>query len=763
MATNQPMSLVTSKAGNAPPQLPSPSQTQAPALPSHDNHTQRRTGGSGSHGAGASTRTTTSAARNNQNLRKQNKAQRRPRLGDEDTAAESRYQAAIRSTTSRKGQTSITHLMNFTLPPRPQVSHHAGVGRNVRRNPTWGLGSGHHAIDKARYIHANYRFIVDPRGDYRTQAIDADVYLDWGLVLQILASAQSQTASCPICLSVPVAPRMAKCGHIFCLPCLIRYMHSTDDAAPVPEKKARWKKCPICWDSVYLSETRPVQWFVGQEGETPREGEDVVLRLMMRQAGSTLALPRDGAESLPTTDVIPWYYAAEVTDYARVMKGSEDYMLAHFDREISELQFQEKEDELMFGEETVWTKKAVSAIREAKERVKGIGSPPSAPKKPEERKDKRPPIIFHNSDEEVPDFYMIQHAAKSGQSIGVGIASSSSENHFPGSSSIGPATFANEPSTFDVHGRQMPIRANDSGNASLRRAQSTVTKHPESSDSSFFFYQALIHYYLSPLDIRILKAAFGDFSVFPATILPRVERVSTGHIVDDELRKRARYLSHLPYGCEVGFLECNWTDVVAPEILHKFAGEIEHHRKKNTEKVVREEKERVRAEKSEDDKRWAAARKKKPSIAGFHASKLDMPTSIDISTAEQMSSSVDLTAPSSSPPWLSAQNRNGSAFASLASPSTSPVAPRTVWGTTAVVPSSPLLPPTAQDNEPTDNDGWLQGWGGDLLREDEPLYQYRASSTLTADGVLPGEITGTGKKKKSKKIMLMTTNARRQA
>jgi hypothetical protein len=85
----------------------------------------------------------------------------------------------------------------------------------------------------SRYIHANYRFIVKPNGDYKPQAVNADQHLDWNDVLQILASAVSQEASCPICLSHPVAPRMAKCGHIFCLPCLIRYMHSTDDANPV--------------------------------------------------------------------------------------------------------------------------------------------------------------------------------------------------------------------------------------------------------------------------------------------------------------------------------------------------------------------------------------------------------------------------------------------------------------------------------------------------------------------------------------------------
>ena len=612
---------------------------------------------------------------------------------------------------------------------------------------------------------------MDPRGDYHTQAIDADVHLDWNIVLQILASAQSQTTSCPICLSTPVAPRMAKCGHIFCLPCLIRYMHSVDDAnTSLPEKKARWKKCPICWDSIYLSDTKPVRWFVGQEAEAPREGGDVVLRLVMRLASSTLALPRDGAESLSKNEDIPWYFAAEVTDYARIMKGSEDYMNLNFNREIQELQLQEREDELIFGEETTWTRKAVHTILEAKEKVKGIGNPPSAPKKPEERKTKRPLIMLPESGFEATDSYAIQHAAKSGRLVDIGFDTLPNSN--PPSPLTTSTIFLGETSAGQVQvkgsdrGAQSPSSVVLQQPAHTSKSVISPIRHSENrphGDAPYFFYQALLHYYLSPLDIRILKAAFGDFESFPSTILPRVERVSTGHIVDEDLRRRAKYLGHLPYGCEVGFLECNWTDVVDPEILEGFAGEIERRRKKNTEKELREEKERLKAEKSEDEKRWAAARRKRPSVPQDQFPKADAFASLEHETTLHAASSVDLTAPSSSPPWLLSQNRNGSAFASLASPSTSPDAPRTVWGTAAVIPSSPPQPPATHEQDTADNDGWLQGWERDLLLDDELDSHMQASSFHGEGSPRVPSAGGTGKKKKAKKITLMTTNARRAA
>ncbi|KAI9670125.1 MAG: hypothetical protein M1817_004462 [Caeruleum heppii] len=756
-------------------QSSSSTQSQSHSSSSADFPAQRRSGGSGSFGAGSTARNNLASPRNGQSSKKHHKTSKRSRFADEDALAES---AAMKSTNSRKGQTSITHLMTFSLPPRPQPNqasyHH---NRHGRRNPTWGLGSGYHRVDKARYVHANYRFLVDSRGDYRAQAVDADIHLDWNSILQILASAQTQCAACPICLSTPVAPRMAKCGHIFCLPCLIRYMHSTDDSKPIPEKRARWKKCPICWDSVYAAETKPVRWFTGQEGPPPREGEDIVLRLVMRQPGSTLALPRDGSKVLEKAEDIPWHFATEVADYARVMKASEDDMMAQYDAEIEQLRLQEREDELIYGDEPEWTKKAMTAIREAKEKVKGIGNPPSMPKQAPGPIPKRPPIQFNDSTDGVPEMYLFQHASRSGQSSSGGASTPQDgillqpQNESTESSSSDSKDHA----SADPHGHPVSASNMPPSTASLRGKPHE--KHSQPSDSPYYFYQALLHYYLSPLDIRILKSAFGEFSSFPSSILPRVEHVSTGHIIDDDLRKRTKYLAHLPYGCEIGFLQCDWTDIVSADVLKRFESEIESRRRRNKEKETREEKERVRAEKEEEDKRWAAARRKRPSVSRDNPNDSFRPPSSAIAEIAHPSSSSslpDASRMSASPPWSSTtRNHSGSAFASLASPSTSPVAARTVWGTTAVVASatSPPLGPDHREPDISDNDGWLQGWETDLLRDDDELVAQIEAASLTSgapgtvkNGAVQGAAAATGgKKKKGRKITLMSTNARRGA
>lgn len=381
----------------------------------------------------------------------------------------------------------------------------------------------------------------------------------------------------------------------------------------------------------------------------------------------------------------------------------------------------------MFGEEPEWTRKAVNAVSDGKEKIRGIGDPPSMPKQPADKKPKRQPIQFKPI-EEVPEMYFIQNASQSG-------------THFPSDTTAADST----PSTGAPQ-QSSPPNGHMPYPSPTRPQSQNEAHHP---DEPYFFYQALLHYYLAPLDIRILKSAFGNFASFPSTLLPRVERVSTGHIMDDELRKRTKYLSHLPYGCEVGFLECNWTDVVSPEVLDQFRPEIEKRRKRNRDKENREEKDRLRAEKTEDEARWATARRKRPTLPHEQFSEDDFhplaPSSLD--------------ATNEPPAW---PGRQGSSFASLASPSTSPSAPRTVWGTAMIAPSSPDF--AAQQPETDVDDGWLNSWEQELLAENDELIAQVQATSLNGEAPDPVKPSGGGaKKKKGKKITLMSTTARRAA
>lgn len=568
----------------------------------------------------------------------------------------------MRNPTGRKGQTSITHLLNYSTPLRHSHDHgyghgHGhGYGRSSRRQPTWGPGSGYHPADKAKFVHANYRFVVDPRGEYAAQASDADKPLDWNNVQQIIASTESQSTSCPICLSDPVAPRMARCGHIFCLPCMIRFMNSTSDDEASSRKETRYKKCPICEDSFKIPETRPVRFYAGQESPLPGPGHDVVLRLMVRESSSTLALPNEGGnDPVNEGEVVPWHFAANVLDYARIMKGTSDYMVAEFDREIDDLRKQSSEDEIQFGaEDGDWTIRAIRAITTAKDKLK-------------------------------------------------------------------------EPKPNDSSDAALP---NGSAKAQSKRPAS----HP------FHFYSAPPHLYLSPLDIRILKAKFGDYSNFPSTLLPRVEHVSTGHVVDDVLRKRTKYLAHLPQGCVVNFLECDWTDIVPAEILDTFAAELEKRRKSHRDKDAQEERERIQAERLE------AASIGRSASHHFETNHVEPYNPTPALSSEDFQPLASTTPPNPRP-----------GFEQLAEMSTSPSTSKTVWGTRAIA-GSPDLDPVPESSV---HDGWLKD--DEFLGAAEIALQMEA---FHIDGAASGPSSqpgGGGKKKKKQKqkITLMSTGGHR--
>ncbi|KAK7754289.1 hypothetical protein SLS62_003868 [Diatrype stigma] len=439
-------------------------------------------------------------------------------------------------------------------------------------------------------------------------------------------------------------------------------MNSTNDDEPSLRKEARWKKCPICEDAFKLAETRPVRFYAGQENPFPRVGEDVVLRLMLRDSGSTLALPKEGGTDVVNLgEDVPWHFAANVLDYARIMKGTNDYLAEQFDREVEDLRRQAREDEHQFGiEEGDWTQRAIRAINTVRDKLQDQKGADTA-------------------------------------------------------NMLGPST--------------------------------TGSKQP--ANQQFHFYMAPPHLYLSPLDIRILKTKFGDFSNFPSTLLPRVEHISTGNLVDDALRKRAKYLGHLPYGCVVSFLECDWTDIVPAEILETFKPDLERRRKAHRDKEAQEERERVQAERLEAAAIGRGARRH---FDQTHDEGIDSVPTLNSDDFQPLSSVAGTTPPNPRP-----------GFEQLAAMSTSPSASRTVWGTPAI-PVSPNLRPTTQ--EEGINDGWL--------KEDEVFGPAEIAMQMEAFGLdggpsAPGPAHGTGagtgpakgKKKKKQKITLMSTGGHR--
>jgi hypothetical protein len=126
---------------------------------------------------------------------------------------------------------------------------------------------------------------------------------------------------------------------------------------------------------------------------------------------------------------------------------------------------------------------------------------------------------------------------------------------------------------------------------------------PPPSTSTYYFYQAAsgLPIFLHPLEINILFSYFKSYASFPDTITVRIEAVAEG-TVNDDLRKRCKYLAHMPDGADVVFVEVDLGDVVGEEGLKAFDGPLKTRRVKRREKERKEDRARARAEEREREK-----------------------------------------------------------------------------------------------------------------------------------------------------------------
>jgi hypothetical protein len=130
---------------------------------------------------------------------------------------------------------------------------------------------------------------------------------------------------------------------------------------------------------------------------------------------------------------------------------------------------------------------------------------------------------------------------------------------------------------------------------------------PPPTTSTYYYYQAAsgLPLFLHPLDIKILLSHFGGYQSFPDSITICVESLSEG-TVNDDLRKRCKYLAHMPEGADVVFIEADLEGVVGSEGLKNFEGPLKMRTSRRKEKGRKDDRARTRAEERERDKHKSA-------------------------------------------------------------------------------------------------------------------------------------------------------------
>ncbi|CAK9784467.1 hypothetical protein CC85DRAFT_273043 [Cutaneotrichosporon oleaginosum] len=567
--------------------------------------------------------------------------------------------------------------LGFSLPPRASnYGGMAGPPRRSRRGDAW-KGS---ALTREKFVNASFRFMLKPTDvvGYGAHFADPDISLHWPNILQVLVptfSAYSvaqgfvdtdadddeageeaaerrrrideerQGRSCPICLSKPVAGRMTKCGHIFCLPCILHFIALSD----VP----RAASCPICGDTIQESMLKSVRYLDAEtmvsaaEGDTggapsaenaaivsearaideseaaaAAKGDEspthlshnrahrIHMRLLHRPQMTTLALPATAtwpSDAIPPISA-PWYFLPDVLTYSRFALASPEYMEAELKRELEELRH---EHNLLVGDELgrAFVKAAREKVEKQLHKVQDELMTPAVRKhEAEARRAWGDAVGGERREQEHQrqrERRAVERAAKEKENeedLNVPLEFLAAGS----SATYGNVESVRVPPNMVVEPNPMPnLDARTKGQRRKNRgiAAPPVSPAPAAAPAACFYQSSLgAHVYMSALDMRILITHFGSYDNLP----PTLSFPTTGYdsaTVNEDLRKRTKYLSHLPIGTEVVFVEANLAGIVPSDVLAKFEQPLKTRRDKRRARTRREDRDKKRWEEAERAKR----------------------------------------------------------------------------------------------------------------------------------------------------------------
>ncbi|PKI82364.1 Delta(24(24(1)))-sterol reductase [Malassezia vespertilionis] len=457
----------------------------------------------------------------------------------------------------KRGQ-NLNHLLSFTLPPREAPP--SGPRRTRRAD-------GSKPFSRERYVHCQYRFVMRSTYDGSAQLADASVPLPWPDVAQVIVHAGADVCEagassaaprlglpnggekmvCPICLSPPTAARMTRCGHVYCYPCILRFLMMKEGKGNrngVPQHQS--KRCPICGDEMHPKDLKGVHWIDTRAAAaqyTPTHQPSVgaaetcsilTMRLVERPHESMLALPRSRYWPLSTHAIKALFarkngvycFQPDVLTYARVSLATPHFLLASLDRDIAQI------------------------------------------------------------DEEMSAEQQFQPDALSTASMQL------ARRQLIDAKEVTSAALDERNGTLDAAIKEVDMLSH-------------VSPSPVEPLQSYYYYQAAsgLNIFLHPLDIKVLLSQYKHYAHFPDTLQVVVQNAEEG-TMDKNMERRCKYLSHLPMSSDVTFVEVDWprTDALFAETQghvdwKQWDDMLQERKQRRYDKATKEERARIKAEK----------------------------------------------------------------------------------------------------------------------------------------------------------------------
>ncbi|XP_041756767.2 RING finger protein 10 [Coregonus clupeaformis] len=476
---------------------------------------------------------------------------------------------------------SLNHLLNFTFEPRG--GHGGLVGE---KHSCWGRrnkwGHKHKPFNKELFLQANCQFVVTDDQDYNAHLTDPDTLVNWDCVQQVRIYSH-EVPSCPICLYPPVAAHITRCGHIFCWPCMLHYLSLSDKS---------WSKCPICYEAVHSDDLKSV---VAMETRQYAVGDLITMRLMRREKGALVAMPT--SQWVKVEEPI-CFGDVHLSPYSKLLLASQEQVLGLVAEEKVVLQAQLTQEE---DATACFIQSALCNLQEREEALLKhqkactknnlnlssltLADPPSPEEEVVTTFSSTKPVLQYSSafDDEVAEEDPDEAPGKEPE-LPEGLLESVLEESTEASGDAAPET--------------QPAEENPPSQAETVRPQ--TSEH----GPSYYFYQAedCQQMFLHPVNVRCLLREYGSLEASPHAITATVVEIE-GQTITEEIRRRHRYLAHLPLTCEFGICELALQPpTLSKETLDSFADDLEK-RKRLRQKKARDEKRRERRIEMEENKK----------------------------------------------------------------------------------------------------------------------------------------------------------------
>ncbi|KAJ1813654.1 hypothetical protein LPJ56_005099 [Coemansia sp. RSA 2599] len=375
--------------------------------------------------------------------------------------------------------------------------------------------------------------------------------LRWEWIERVIMPVASEVVTCPICLSPPVAARIPKCGHVFCYPCILRYLSYAEKG------DYGTRKCPVCWGAIAHEDLLPVHLWTVQYRAAPDSsagtqaplqdsgklstGAHITMRLMKRLRGTTICLPRSSDAHIYTPEILeaqrlaskegaaakregvfdsrsfPWTFTEGALAFAKFMLAGHDYCKDEYERELSEL--------------------ACELVEETGDSMAQM---------------------------------FIEYATKSIEDA-LGAANSA----FASDSRL-------EKRARNKQANMVPMSQSASDDTDTASTGVSACRDEQYKNDFLYFYQADDgqHIYMHPLYMRVLAHEYDDYVALPDSLQIKLRHVVESTI-DDEVRHRFRFLDHLSLRCDVVFVEPELKGLVSRRSIDKFKQQISQRDKQH--------------------------------------------------------------------------------------------------------------------------------------------------------------------------------------